>query len=103
LAVLAEYQPWLPLKVIQVPGSNISQGRNAAIAAASHPIIATTDAGVILSPGWLEEITRPLRHNQAQVVSGWFEPDPYTDFEVVMGGYGFARTRRHKPPNFSAF
>ncbi len=85
LAVLAEYQPWLPLKVIQVPGSNISQGRNAAIAAASHPIIATTDAGVILSPGWLEEITHPLRHNQAQVVSGWFEPDPYTDFEVVMG------------------
>ena len=85
LDVLAEYQPWLPLKVIQEPGSNISQGRNVAIAAATHPIIAVTDAGVVLAPSWLEELTLPLREGKAEVVSGWFEPDPYTDFEVVMG------------------
>src|SRR5215210_5447488 len=36
------------------PGFNISQGRNAAIAAASHEIIAVTDAGTRLPADWLE-------------------------------------------------
>lgn len=86
LAILAEYQAWLPLKIIEAPGSNISQGRNAAIAAAAGPIIAATDAGVVLAPVWLAELTAPFeRDGSTAVVSGWFEPDPYTDFEVVMG------------------
>jgi len=85
LQILENYRRWLPLKVLSSPGSNISQGRNRAIEAAKGPIIAATDAGVVLSPVWLEEITRPLLKDQAVVVSGWFEPDPYTDFEVVMG------------------
>lgn len=85
LEVLATYRRWLPLKVISAPGSNISQGRNRAIEAAQGPFIAATDAGVVLSPVWLEEITRPLRKDDAMVVSGWFQADPYTDFEVVMG------------------
>ncbi len=85
LAILAEYQKYLPLKIIDASGSNISAGRNQAIAAASSTIIAATDAGVVLTPIWLETITRPLRAGEAQVCSGWFEADPYTDFEVVMG------------------
>lgn len=85
LAVLEEYRRWLPLQVVSAPGSNISEGRNRAIEAARGPYIAVTDAGVALSPIWLEEIIRPLRKDQAMVVSGWFEADPYTDFEVAMG------------------
>lgn len=85
LEVLESYRRWLPLKVVTASGSNISQGRNRAIEAAAGPIIAATDAGVVLSPVWLEEITRPLLKDQSVVVSGWFEPDPYTDFEVVLG------------------
>ncbi len=85
LDVLAEYQQWLPLKILTVPGSNISQGRNKAIAFASGPIIAVTDAGVVLSPRWLEYLVQPLLASNEVVVSGWFEADPYTDFEVVMG------------------
>jgi len=85
LQILESYKRWLPLKVVSAPDSNISQGRNRAIEAAQGPLIAATDAGVSLSPVWLEEITRPLRKDGAMVVSGWFEPDPYTDFEVVMG------------------
>ena len=85
LAVLETYRRWLPLRVVVAPGSNISQGRNRAIAAAAGPIIAATDAGVILAPVWLEEIVRPIIDEGAAVVSGWFEADPYTDFEVVMG------------------
>ena len=50
LAILDEYSRWLPLRVVVAPGSNISQGRNRAIAAATGEIIAATDAGVVLSP-----------------------------------------------------
>lgn len=85
LAVLEEYRRWLPLQIIVTPGTNISQGRNRAIEAAGGDIIASTDAGVTLSPTWLEDLTAPFSEPSVQVVSGWFEADPYTDFEVVMG------------------
>lgn len=83
--ILTEYKRWLPLKIIVAPGTNISQGRNRAIAVAAGPIIAATDAGVVLSPAWLEDLARPIEENESVVASGWFEADPYTDFEVVMG------------------
>jgi glycosyltransferase involved in cell wall biosynthesis len=85
LAILEEYRQWLPLRIVAAPGSNISQGRNRAIAAATGDVIAGTDAGVVLAPTWLEEITAPFADEAVQVVGGWFEADPYTDFEVVMG------------------
>jgi hypothetical protein len=70
---------------VLAPGSNISAGRNQAIAAAAGPVIAATDAGVVLSPLWLEELVRPIEREGAPLVAGWFEPDPYTDFEVALG------------------
>jgi glycosyltransferase involved in cell wall biosynthesis len=85
LAVAREFARWLPIKLVEAPGSNISAGRNRAIAAASGLVIASTDAGVMLSPSWLASITEPIRAGRAAVVGGWFEPDPYTDFEVAMG------------------
>lgn len=85
LEMLERYKQWLPLTVVQEPGCNISQGRNRAISRAEGPIIAATDAGVILAPHWLEELVGPIEAGETAVVSGWFEPDPYTDFEVVMG------------------
>jgi len=85
LEILAEYKQYLPLKIVVAPGSNISQGRNRAVEASSGQIIAVTDAGVVLAPDWLKEIVRPIASGESVVVSGWFEPDPYTDFEVVMG------------------
>lgn len=85
VSILEEYRQWLPLQIIVAPQSNISQGRNQAIAAATGDIIAGTDAGVVLSPTWLEEITAPFADDSVAAVAGWFEADPYTDFEVVMG------------------
>jgi glycosyltransferase involved in cell wall biosynthesis len=85
LELLGEYEKWLPLKIVLAPGSNISAGRNQAIAAAAGPIIAATDAGVVLSPLWLDELVRPIEKEGAPLVAGWFEPDPYTDFEVALG------------------
>lgn len=85
IAVLEEYRAWLPLRIISAPDSNISAGRNRAIAVAAGPIIASTDAGVVLAPHWLQDLVAPIEAGENVVVSGWFEPDPYTDFEVVMG------------------
>ena len=83
--VLEEYAAGggLPLKVLVRPGTNISQGRNAAIAVAGGEIIASTDAGVRLSPNWLEELVGPFREG-VYVVSGFFLPDPQTVFETAM-------------------
>jgi glycosyltransferase involved in cell wall biosynthesis len=86
LAALRDYAERLPLKVIEMPGANISQGRNAAIRAAAHDLIAVTDAGVRLEPEWLARITAPLESDPAaQVVSGFFLSDPLTVFEVALG------------------
>jgi glycosyltransferase involved in cell wall biosynthesis len=75
----------MPLRVIVEPGANISRGRNAAIEAAAGPIIASTDAGVRLDPGWLEALLKPFQENsQVTVVAGFFMPDPQTAFEVAM-------------------
>jgi len=86
LAILDEYVQGgrLPLKIISAPGSNISQGRNAAIRAAAGPIIAATDAGVRLSPDWLEKLVVPIEAGRA-TAAGFFRPDPQTPFETAMG------------------
>jgi glycosyltransferase involved in cell wall biosynthesis len=103
MEVLEEYAAGgaLPLKVLVHPGTNISQGRNAAIAEATGEIIASTDAGVRLSPHWLEELTKPFEEKEEKrkiseirvirgkeelyVVSGFFAPDPQSVFETALG------------------
>ena len=81
----------LPIRLLSLPGCNISQGRNAAVRAASHEVIASTDAGVRLSPDWLAELVAPFAADDPQtrpdVVSGFFvaDPDPSSAFERAMG------------------
>ncbi|MBE9507765.1 MAG: glycosyltransferase [Chloroflexi bacterium] len=82
---LLEAESRLPLRVIQRPGANISQGRNAAIEVAAGEIIAVTDAGVRLSPQWLEEIVAPFDDVAVAAVAGSFVPDSQTVFEKAMG------------------
>ncbi|UCC85810.1 MAG: glycosyltransferase [Anaerolineales bacterium] len=88
LAVLHVYADdgRLPLRVLVKPGANISRGRNAAIAAASGDIIASTDAGVRLAPEWLAELIAPFEaKSPPQVVAGFFVPDSSNPFEIAMG------------------
>jgi glycosyltransferase involved in cell wall biosynthesis len=96
----------LPLTVVERPGANISQGRNAAIAAARGEIIAATDAGVRLAPHWLENLVAPLeRHPGEQgtepvVVAGFFRPAPHTLFEAAMGATVLPELRDVDPDRF---
>ncbi|MGQ9904395.1 MAG: glycosyltransferase [Anaerolineae bacterium] len=96
------------VRVIVAPGANISQGRNQAIAAARHDLIACTDAGVRLDPRWLESIVQPIDESRLTIddsqspvpsiqnpkskiqnphwVAGFFLPDPRPGvaFDVAM-------------------
>src|SRR5205823_5875810 len=83
--VVRSYAERLPVRLIEKPGANISQGRNAAIRVATHEIIASTDAGVRLDPRWLEKLLEPFSDPKVNVVSGFFLPDPQTPFEMAMG------------------
>ena len=103
----------LPLKVIVRPGANISQGRNAAIAEATGDVIASTDAGVVLVPEWLQELVAPFERGRAggfgskpaqaptpSVVAGFFLPDVRTAFEVAMGATVLPQLDEIRPDKF---
>ena len=82
---LLEAESRVSLRVVRQPGANISQGRNAAIEAATGDVIAVTDAGVRLSPQWLEKLVAPFEDAAVQAVAGTFVPAPHTVFEIAMG------------------
>jgi cellulose synthase/poly-beta-1,6-N-acetylglucosamine synthase-like glycosyltransferase len=59
------------LTVLSEPGANISRGRNVAIRAAAHDVIAATDADCVLEPEWLERLLRPIERG-ADVSAGFY-------------------------------
>ncbi len=73
-----------PLRVIEAPGVNISRGRNLAIAAAAHDVIACTDAGTRPHERWLERLIAPFENPATQVSAGFFEADFDSVFELAM-------------------
>lgn len=109
LTILANRAQDMAMKIIALPGANISQGRNAAIRAARGDIICATDAGVRLEPCWVEELAKPLEESTPKaegtlrgskdvkadssfrpppstfdVVAGFFVPDPHGVFEISL-------------------
>jgi glycosyltransferase involved in cell wall biosynthesis len=114
----------LPLRIISLPGSNISQGRNAAIRAATGDLICATDAGVRLNPCWLEELCQPLEASavaagnehkmegmqpsstmvpsdaRVDVVSGFFLPDPHSVFEMALAATTLPALADIRPEKF---
>ncbi len=98
--LLLEAENRLSLCVLRLPGGNISQGRNAAIEAATGEAIAVTDAGVRLSPQWLEKIAAPFEDAETHIVAGFFRPDPQTIFETAMGATVLPELRKINPTRF---
>jgi glycosyltransferase involved in cell wall biosynthesis len=58
---------------ISETGANIARGRNLAIKAAKHDVIAVSDADCVLAPDWLERILLPLERG-ADVSAGFYRP-----------------------------
>ncbi len=66
----------VPVRLLRLPPSNRSVGRNAAIRAARGEIVAVTDGGCVAEPHWLEELTKPfLSDDPPDVVAGFYRPE----------------------------
>jgi glycosyltransferase involved in cell wall biosynthesis len=67
--------------LIEEPGANIARGRNVAIAAATHDVIAVSDADCVLAPDWLERLLEPIERG-ADVSMGAYRPLAQSFFQV---------------------
>lgn len=95
-------RPGSVLRVLESPGSNISEGRNLAIQAATGEIIVSTDAGVRFGADWLKYLVEPFEvdHDAPDVVCGFFTPDPQSVFEVAMGATVLPTVEEIDPQRF---
>jgi glycosyltransferase involved in cell wall biosynthesis len=84
---IKQWQKKLPIRLIIKPGLNRSQGRNLAIKRAKNKIIAVSDAGCILDPNWLKEITLPLKKKIISAVAGSYQPIAKTYFQKCLAFY----------------
>ncbi len=66
------------ITLIESPGANIPAGRSAAIRAATHDVIAVSDADCVLTPGWLGSLATAIE-NGADVAMGSYRP--------IVGGF----------------
>jgi glycosyltransferase involved in cell wall biosynthesis len=69
------------LTLLEEPGANIARGRNIAVGAASHEVIAVSDADCVLAPDWLERLLAPLDRG-AEVSMGFYLPLVGSFFEA---------------------
>ena len=71
------------ITLIEEPGAGIARGRNVAIAAATHDVIAVSDADCVLEPAWLERLLIPIEEG-ADVSMGAYRPIAETFLERCM-------------------
>jgi glycosyltransferase involved in cell wall biosynthesis len=97
----------LPITLLVQPGASISAGRNLAIARTEAPIVAVTDAGVRLAPGWLAALTAPfdeprgsVRVARPDIVAGFFKSDPRSAFEAALGATTLPNVEEIRPERF---
>jgi glycosyltransferase involved in cell wall biosynthesis len=78
----------IPTQLILEGECNISQGRNRAIRAAAHDVIAVTDAGCICDGCWLEELVAPMESDpEISVVAGTYTVEPAGLWERLTAAY----------------
>jgi len=71
------------ITLIQEPGANIARGRNVGIAAATHDVIALSDADCVLEPDWLARLLEPIEAG-AEVSMGFYLPIAESFFERCL-------------------
>lgn len=89
--------PWVTL--IEEPGANIARGRNLAVAKASHPAIAVSDADCVLAPDWLEKIVAPLERG-ADVSMGLYRPLVSSFFETCAAAVSIKERDEIRPESY---
>ena len=91
----------VPIKLIVEKGSNIAEGRNAAIRNATNRIVACIDGGSVADSQWLEKILRPFKTDKdVDLVAGFFLPAPESRYEEVVGDLLYPKLERINPDKF---
>lgn len=87
--------PGCDVRIEQVPGCTVAQGRNRAIALSTAEVIVSTDTGCRLAADWVEEITEPFRTNpdQTDVVAGNYAADCSTVQSAVAWADYYLKNR----------
>jgi glycosyltransferase involved in cell wall biosynthesis len=70
--------------VDELPGANISAGRNRAIESATTEVIAVSDGGSTLESGWLEALVAPFEAGGVEVAMGFYRADPRSLLERLV-------------------
>jgi glycosyltransferase involved in cell wall biosynthesis len=87
------------ITLIEEPGANIARGRNVAIRAAIHDVIAVTDADCVLSPDWLERILGPIVGG-AEVSMGISRPLARSFFETCAAAISIPDAEEIDPATY---
>jgi glycosyltransferase involved in cell wall biosynthesis len=75
----------IPIRVVSNAKIFAGAGRNVAVSAATHDLIAATDFGIVLDPRWLAEIVAPLEEDPSiDVVAGLVRPKITNEFESCV-------------------
>jgi glycosyltransferase involved in cell wall biosynthesis len=85
--------------LIEEQGANIARGRNLAVRAASHDLIAVSDADCVLAPDWLERITGPLARG-ADVSMGLYRPLTRSFFQVCAAAVSIKEPQEVDPARY---
>lgn len=85
--------------------SNISEGRNRAIAESKGDIIVVVDAGCLPAPNWLEALVTPLEQGKADFTAGPTAPRIQTPFDaaqwIILDQF-YSPAIRWRPPTVSS-
>lgn len=88
-------------KLLQASGTNISAGRNRAIAATEAPLVAVTDAGLKRSPEWLRSLVAAVQDEPLAAGSyGYILAAPHTTFEAALGAVALPLAREIDPARY---
>ncbi len=89
------------MRLILKKGVNRSKGRNVAIKATQHPIIAVSDAGCILDPNWIKAITSPFQKNsKIDAVAGFYQVKADSIFQKCIAPFVAVMPSKYNPQTY---
>jgi glycosyltransferase involved in cell wall biosynthesis len=87
------------ITLIEEPGANIARGRNVAVAASAHEVIAVSDADCEPEPEWLERLVATLEEG-ADVAMGFYRPIARRFWQQVLACVNLPDAERIDPARF---
>ncbi len=102
VSIIREYvDQGYPIHLAVEPGASVARGRNLAVRASRHPVLAVTDAGCRAHPDWLRNLTAPFeREPPVDVVCGFYEPECHSAFERILAEFTFPKREHVNPDTF---